>query len=88
MEYDSVKKEIEYTYSHGDGYKYTAKQAHPCFKAQAGLTDGCAQCRYPSAEEIAANRAEIDKLINGVSIARAAITVSYTHLTLPTNREV
>jgi hypothetical protein len=73
VEYDSVCKRIEYTYSYGDGHKYPAHKAYPCFRREHQLTDGCSKCLFPTPEEIKAHADEATGHIKNMISARAAI---------------
>lgn len=74
VEYASVEKKVEFTYSHGkDTHRYSKHSAHPCFKAEHGLTDGCSKCRFPTPEEIKAHDEECTGHVAKMFKARAAI---------------
>lgn len=74
VEYATVIKAVDFTYSYSDQERpYESKQAHPCFKREHHLTDGCPQCRFPSRDEIAERRKRIDVQISGIATARHAI---------------
>jgi hypothetical protein len=74
VNYESVEKKVEFTYcNYGDKHKYTAKVAHPCFKREAHLTDGCAKCHFRTPEELAALHAKRDVEIERMVVARNAI---------------
>lgn len=73
VEYASVAKQVDYTYSREDGHKYNAREAHPCFRHEHPLTDGCAQCRFPTPEEIKAHDEELNGEISKMIVAHNAI---------------
>lgn len=74
VDFNAVKTEIEFTYSRrNDPRKYTSKTAHPCFKHQAHLTNGCAKCRFPTVEELKQREVEANAEIERYKIARSAI---------------
>lgn len=73
VEYDSVKKEIDFTYSRGEGITYKGSAAYPCFKYQTHLTDGCQKCRFKTPEEIKAHHDETMAFVTKMDTARKAI---------------
>ena len=73
VEYASVEKKVDYTYSRRGERPYEAHTAHPCFKHEHPLTDGCAKCRFPTPEEIKAHDEEATGLIKRITIAHKAI---------------
>lgn len=73
VEYASVSKKVDYTYAREDGHKYKSHEAHPCFRHEHPLTDGCAKCRFPTPEEIKAHDEQINGHIRKITTAHAAI---------------
>lgn len=73
VEYASVETKVDFTYSYPGEHVYEKHVAHPCFKREHHLTDGCSKCQFPTPEEIEARRKEVHALVNRVSTARQAI---------------
>jgi hypothetical protein len=73
VEYASVEKKVDYTYSRGNERPYEAHTAHPCFKHEHPLTDGCPKCRFPTPEEIKAHDEEMNGHIRKITTAHTAI---------------
>lgn len=73
VEYATVEKKVDYTYSRDGGHKYEAHSAHPCFKHELPLTEGCAKCRFPTPEEIMAHDEDATGWIKKITIAHKAI---------------
>lgn len=73
VDYDSVAVKVDFTYSREDGFKQSSSQAHPCFKYEHPLTNGCAHCRFPTAEEIKAHDDEMNGEIRRLTTVHVAI---------------
>lgn len=74
VSFESVRNQIEYT-SQNEGEKHvsTCTRAMPCFKHENPLSDGCSKCRFPTPEEVEEHHAVIDRHIDEITTARAAI---------------
>lgn len=74
VEYSTVEKKVEFTTQRwNERTPYTHHEAHPCFKHQTHLTDGCAKCEFYTPEELQARHEEFTAFVNRVSVAREAI---------------
>lgn len=75
VEYASVAKQAAFThaYEHSPGSHYTNKQAHPCFKCETHLTDGCPKQQFHTKEENAARTADAESYHQKINVARETI---------------
>lgn len=74
VEYASVEKKVEFTYCrYGDKHVHKSNVAHPCFKRESHLTNGCPKQKFNTLSELAVIHAENDRSYARIGSARAAI---------------